>query len=147
MSYVWTSDGNLEGNNQEGSTKVLRFLQWCNWRLHSSGTWCCITGWSDPGISRQHSVLIFNSQNVQKEMFQHLKIRTLCSLRTLESDYPVTQHRVPGQNSHRCIKVRMSHLNNVNLLYQHFTVNIMVNVELYLCLTFKQPMFTYVNTH
>jgi hypothetical protein len=145
MSYVWTSDGNLKDNNHEGSTQILRFLQWCNWRFHSSWAWSYITRRSDPGILRQHSTLTFKSQNVQKETVQPLKTMTICSIKTLESDYPVMQHRVPEQNSQRSTKVKMFNLNNVNKLYQHFTANVLANVELSHCLSLKWLMFTYVN--
>ena len=145
MLYVWTSDGNLEGNNQDWSTQILRFLQWCNWRFHSSGAWSYITRWSDPSIWRQHSNLTFKSQNVQKETIEPVKTRTLCSVKILESDYPVMQQRVPEHNSQGSTKMKMFHLHNVNKLYQHFTVNILANVELSHCLSLKWPIFMYVN--
>lgn len=32
---------------------ILMFLQRCSWEFHSSGIWSCISGKSDPDISRQ----------------------------------------------------------------------------------------------
>jgi hypothetical protein len=55
----------------------------------------------------------------------------------LAPDGPVMQDRIPEQKSQRSTKVKILHLNNVNMLYQHITVNVLENVELSHYLSFK----------
>jgi hypothetical protein len=43
----------------------LKFSQPCFWRRISSGIWCYVTAWSDPDVSTQYSVFIFNGKYAQ----------------------------------------------------------------------------------
>jgi hypothetical protein len=46
--------------------QVLRFSQHCGWGVYSSGIWGCVTGCWVPDVSRQRSLFIFRSVNVQQ---------------------------------------------------------------------------------
>ena len=75
---------------------VFRLLQLYRWYFISAGMLHYVTGWLISNILRQHSGLVFNGPNVHEEWtFQALKMRPLCCLRMVATNYPVTWHHIP----------------------------------------------------
>jgi hypothetical protein len=58
---------------------VLRFSQWCGWRISTSGMWHCVTAYLVPDVTRQYSGITFKGLTIHKKILQTFKMRTLWS--------------------------------------------------------------------
>jgi hypothetical protein len=78
----------------------LKFSQECLWRRRSSGIERCVIGRSDPNVSTQRIVFIFNGKHAQYKLiltFRPLKLRKLRYVETSGYGHSVDQRRIPKE--------------------------------------------------
>ena len=51
---------------------IMAYQEALNWGLCCLGMWCCVIGWLEPDVLRQHGGLIFMGQNVHGETWRSL---------------------------------------------------------------------------
>lgn len=79
---------------------VFRLLWWYSWCFISVGMLRHVTAWLMSNVLRWRSSLIFNGPNVHEELtFQPLKMRPLCCLKMVATNYPWTWHHIPDTSS------------------------------------------------